>query len=528
LVRQSGDVEYIGAVVDITEHKRAEQELRDSEQKHRVVVETAGDAVISMDENSTILLANAATLRIFGYDPVELIGKPLTVLMPEFLRKAHEAGFKNYLATGKRHINWQGTELTGLRKNGQEFPVEISFGELTKDGHRILTGFIRDISERKRAEEALRRSEAYLAEGQKLSHTGSWHCNVGTGRVEASKECRSIFGVDSEKNEGSYSLFLERVHPEDRSNVEQIVWAAAKDKTDWELECRVVAAGGAIKSVYSIGHCKVNRSGEIEYIGISMDITEGKRAEEERERLRQAQAELAHINRVSTMGELAGSLAHEIKQPISAAMTDARACSRWLTRDLPDLAKAQAAASRVVNDVARASEIIGRVRSLFKKDSLQHEEVDINEVIREMIALLRGEASGHSISIHSDIAPDLPTITADRVQIQQVFMNLMLNGIEAMKSMNTPGKLTVRSQRDGSGQLLISVMDTGVGVPAEKMDQIFNPFFTSKPEGTGMGLPISRSIIESHGGRLWAVPNPESGSIFRFTLPTERTAHQAA
>jgi PAS domain S-box-containing protein len=527
-VRQSGDVEYIGAVVDITEHKLDEQKLRDSEQKHRVVVETAGDAVISMDENSTILLANAATLRIFGYDPVELIGKPLTVLMPEFLRKAHEAGFKNYLATGKRHINWQGTELTGLRKNGQEFPVEISFGELTKDGHRILTGFIRDISERKRAEEALRRSEAYLAEGQKLSHTGSWHCNVGTGRVEASKECRSIFGVDSEKNEGSYSLFLERVHPEDRSNVEQIVWAAAKDKTDWELECRVVAAGGAIKSVYSIGHCKVNRSGEIEYIGISMDITEGKRAEEERERLRQAQAELAHINRVSTMGELAASLAHEIKQPISAAMTDARTCSRWLTRDRPDLAKAQTAASRVVKDVARASEIIGRVRSLFKKDSLQHEEVDINELIQEMIALLRGEASRHSISIHSDLSLELPPIMADRVQLQQVLMNLMLNSIEAMKSMNTPGKLTIKSQQDDSGQLLISVMDTGVGVPPEKIEQIFNAFFTSKPQGTGMGLAISRSIIESHGGRLWAAPNAGPGATLHFTLPTRPNAHQAA
>ena len=248
----------------------------------------------------------------------------------------------------------------------------------------------------------------------------------------------------------------------------------------------------------------------------------------ERERMQEELAHLGHLNRVSTMGELAASLAHEIKQPISAAMTDARTCSRCLTRDRPDLAGAQAAASRVVKDVTRASEIIGRVSSLFKKDSVQHEEVDINQLIQEMIALLRGEASRHSILIHSDIALDLPTITADRVQIQQVFMNLMLNGIEAMKNMNTPGNLTVRSQRDDSGQLLISVMDTGVGVPAEKMDQIFNPFFTSKPEGTGMGLPISRSIIESHGGRLWAVSNPESGSIFRFTLPIERTAHQAA
>jgi len=253
-----------------------------------------------------------------------------------------------------------------------------------------------------------------------------------------------------------------------------------------------------------------------------------KAALKESERMREELANLAHLNRVSTMGELAASLAHEIKQPISAAMTDARTCSRWLTRDHPDLAEAQNAASRVVKDVARASEIIGRVRSRFKKDSLQHEEVDINELIQEMIALLRGEASRHSILIQSDISLDLPPIMADRVQLQQVLMNLMLNSIEAMKSMNTPGKLTIKSQQDDSGQLLISVMDTGVGIPPEKTEQIFDTFFTSKPQGTGMGLPISRSIIVSHGGRLWAVSNPESGATFHFTLPTQPNAHQAA
>src|SRR5262249_59943586 len=177
---------------------------------------------------------------------------------------------------------------------------------------------------------------------------------------------------------------------------------------------------------------------------------------------------------------------------------------------------------------SRASEIIGRVRSLFKKDSLQHEEVDINELIHEMIALLRGEAARHSISIHSDLSLELPLIMADRVQLQQVLMNLMLNGIEAMKNMHTPGKLTVKSQQDDSGQLLISVMDTGVGVPPEKTEKIFDAFFTSKPQGTGMGLPISRAIIVSHGGRLWAVSNPESGTTFHFTLPIQRNAQQAA
>jgi signal transduction histidine kinase len=249
---------------------------------------------------------------------------------------------------------------------------------------------------------------------------------------------------------------------------------------------------------------------------------------QESERMREELAHLAHMNRVSTMGELAASLTHEIKQPISAAMTDARTCARWLTRDRPDLPEAQAAASRVVKDVARASEIIGRVRSLFTKESLQHEEVDINELIQEIIALLRAEASKHSILIHCDFSLDLPPIMADRVQLQQVLMNLMLNSIEAMKSMSTPGKLTIKSQQDDSGQVLISVMDTGVGVPPENIEEIFNAFFTSKPQGTGMGLPISRSIIVSHGGRLWAASNPESGATFHFTLPTGRNAQQAA
>jgi PAS domain S-box-containing protein len=529
-VSQSGDVEYIGAVVDITEHKRAEQELRDSEERHRVVVEAASDAVISMDENGAILLANAAASRVFGYDPTELIGKPLTLLMPEYMRKLHENGLKSYLATGERHINWQGAELTGLRKNGQEFPVEISFGELVNDGRRIFTGFIRDISERKRADEALRRSESYLAEAQRLTHIGSWAGNILTRKIfHSSDEYSRLYGIDPDRGIPSFEELYERIHPNDRARFLETFQRASRAGSDVDVHYRIVLPDGTTKYMEAVGHPIHSASGETgEFVGFLMDVTERKRAEEERERLRQAEADLAYINRISTMGELAASLAHEIKQPISAAMIDARTCSRWLTRDHPDLAEAQTAASRVVKDVARASEIIGRVRSLFKKDSLQHEEVDINELIQEMIALLRGEASRHSVSIHGDFSLDVPSIMADRVQLQQVLMNLMLNSIEAMKSMNTPGKLTIKSQQDDSGQLLISVMDTGVGVPPEKIEQIFNPFFTSKPEGTGMGLAISRSIIESHGGRLWATPNAGPGATLHFTLPTRRNAHQAA
>ena len=235
--------------------------------------------------------------------------------------------------------------------------------------------------------------------------------------------------------------------------------------------------------------------------------------------MRQAQADLAHINRVTAMGELTASLAHEIKQPISAAFTDARTCLKWLARDEPKVEEARAAASRIIKDVTRASEIISRIRSLFKKGEAQRELVDVNEIIREMIALLRDEAGRYSILIHTELAPDLPHITGDRVQLQQVFMNLMLNAVAALGEMNGARELTIRSQRNPENQLLISVSDNGVGLPPQREDKIFDAFFTTRPQGTGMGLSISRSIIESHGGPLWATPNPERGATFQFTLP---------
>jgi C4-dicarboxylate-specific signal transduction histidine kinase len=255
---------------------------------------------------------------------------------------------------------------------------------------------------------------------------------------------------------------------------------------------------------------------------------ERKLAHEESERLRQAQADLAHINRVTTMGELTASMAHEIKQPICAAITDAKTCLRWLGRDEPDIAEASEAASRIVKDVMHAADIISSITSLFKKGALHRELVDVNELIREMIVLLRSEANRYSISIHADLVSDLPKVTADRVQLQQVFMNLMLNGIDAMEDIGTGGELTIQSQQNENGQLLISVGDTGAGLQPEQAEQIFNAFFTTKPKGTGMGLRISRSIIESHGGRLWAAAHSGRGATFQFTLPREDTAHQAA
>jgi PAS domain S-box-containing protein len=256
----------------------------------------------------------------------------------------------------------------------------------------------------------------------------------------------------------------------------------------------------------------------LKWYGTLTDIEDRKRAEQERERFRQLQADLAHENRVSVMGELAASLSHELKQPIAAAITDAQTCLRWLARDQPDVEEARKATLRTVKDNTRAAEIIDHLRSLFKKGTPPERElVDVNELVREMLFLLRSEASRYSISIRTDLAAELPKVTADRVQLQQVLMNLMLNGIEAMK--DTAGELTIKSEPGQDGQLLISVSDTGVGLPGEKADQIFNAFFTTKPQGSGMGLAICRSIVESHSGRLWASANNGGGATFQFTLP---------
>jgi C4-dicarboxylate-specific signal transduction histidine kinase len=247
---------------------------------------------------------------------------------------------------------------------------------------------------------------------------------------------------------------------------------------------------------------------------------ERKLAREERERLRQAHAELAHINRVTTMGELTASLAHEVNQPIAAAVTDANTCLRWLTRDRPDMDEARQAASRIVKDATRAGEIISRIRLVFKKGAAQRELVDVNEIIREMIALLHGEATRSSVSVRTELA-DLPQVMADRVQLQQVLMNLMINSIDAMNDVDGTRELIIRSQQAEDGQLMVSVSDTGVGLPTQQADQIFNAFFTTKPQGTGMGLRISRSIVESHGGRLWATDNSPRGASFHLTLPAK-------
>jgi PAS domain S-box-containing protein len=305
------------------------------------------------------------------------------------------------------------------------------------------------------------------------------------------------------------------IHPEDLERHLEKSRASLAAGRLFENEVRLRRADGEYRWFWMRGMPQRDKRGNIlKWYGIATDIQDRKQAEAE---LRAMQEDLAHINRVSMMGQLAASLAHEIKQPIAAAVSNAEACMLWLNRDQPDLAEACEAATEIVKESNRAADIITRIRSLFKKEATTHAVLDLNEAIIETVPLLREEAYRHSISVRTDLDPELPGISADRVQLQQVFMNLLLNAIEAMKE--TGGELAITSQLDGDNQLLVSVSDTGVGLPADKADQIFEPFFTTKPQGIGMGLAITYSIIEAHGGRLWATPNSGRGTIFRFTLP---------
>jgi len=369
-------------------------------------------------------------------------------------------------------------------------------------------------------EEKLQRSEAYLAEAQRLTHTGSWAWRIA-GRValHLSEEWYRIYGFDPEKGPPVFEEWLQRIHPEDRAKFLEVFNRAIAQKSEYEVEFRILLPDGTVKYIRTVGRPVLKAPGDlVELVGSATDITERRQAEEG---LRQAQADLAHVSRVTTMGELTASLAHEVKQPIAAAIINARTCLRLLAAGTPKVEEAREAASRIITDVTRAADIISHTRLLFQKGTPQRELVDVNEIIREMIVLLRSEAMPYSISFRTELAEDLPQVMGDPLQLQQVLMNLMINGIDAMKNMNGTRELAIKSQRAENEEVVVSVTDTGVGLPPQQAEQIFDAFFTTKPHGTGMGLRISRSIIESHGGRLWASDNSPRGASFCFTLPTK-------
>jgi len=461
--------------------------------------------------------------KIFGFDP-----KNGTPQLPQFLAAIHPQDRASLTeAMKKMHEQHCDCDVTNriVRPDGEIRYVRCVGVPVVEDG--VFQGFhgtTMDVTEHELLTQELRRQQAYLTEAQSLTHSGSWACNLVTREIfHSSDENARIYGFDPSQGPIPFDSYYSTIFPEDEPALKAKLENAISSGTDYDVEFRIQRTDGAIRSLRGIGHH--NPSQEVgEYVGITMDITDRKRAEEERERLRQLEADLAHINRVNMMGELAAALAHEIKQPIAASITSANALRRWLAHDPPDLERAQATAARIEQDANRAADVINSLQSFYRTGTpAERHIVDVKEIIGEMTVLLRVEADRHSITIHPELEDDTPKTLANRVQLQQVFMNLMLNAIEAMK--DTGGDLTIRSRANPEGRLIISISDTGIGLPAESTEQIFDPFHTTKPQGTGMGLTITRSIVESYGGRVWATANQGAGATFHFILPGETEAH---
>ena len=519
----SGEVEFAGALMDITS-------AREVEDRTRLIIDTVPAQLWTENSEGVVDFVNRRWIDYTGMTLEQAVGWGWTNMVhPDDIERVLSK-WRALISEGKpREIE------SRLRRSDGTYRWFLSrCRPLTDRSGRILGwyGSDTDIHDRKEAEEKLRQSEAHLQEAQTLGHIGSWVFNIAAGSVSASPELVRIFGRDPGEDQPTdevfsdlraHPIFRASVHPEDRPFVEKFADRARNETEVRELEYRIVLPNGSVKYVHSVAHPVLDNSGNvIEYIGTIMDITERKRSEEA---LRQTQADLAHVNRVTTMGELTASVAHEVNQPIAAAVTNAKTCLRWLARDEPNLEEARAAAMRIVNDGTRAAEIIKRIRLLFKKGTSEREPVDLKEVIQEMVVLLRAEAMRYSILVRTELA-DTPPVMADRVQLQQVLMNLMLNSIDAMKDADGARELAINSQLAQNDHVLVCVSETGLGLPLQQADQLFHAFFTTKPHGTGMGLSISRSIVESHGGRLWAANNSPRGASFSFTLPAKAEAKE--
>ncbi|WP_051979436.1 hybrid sensor histidine kinase/response regulator [Edaphobacter aggregans] len=489
-----------------TERKKAQEALRRSERELRQVVETIPAMVwCALPDGSNLLMNNRWT-EYTGSSGAGLGWQ--AALHPDDLQR-HMDAFRACSAKGLPFED----EVRFRRADGEYRWFLVQGMPLRDEQGKILNwyGIVTDIEDRKRAEETLREQANLLS----LTHDAIFVHDMNLRIRYWNRGAEELYGWTAREAEGKISHeLLQTVFP---VPLEQLI-AELLSNGRWEGEFVRTTKDGTKVVVASRWSLQRDDKGTpLAILETNNDITERNRAEEERERLHQLEADLAHINRVTTMGELTAGLAHEIRQPISATVTNANACMLWLKRDHPDLEEACEAARRIMEDGKRATDIIEHLRSLYKKSPPKRELIEISDIVHEIVVLLQSEANKHSIVMRTEVPSDLPKITADRVQLQQVLMNLMLNGIEAMNE--TGGILTIKSQFGQDGLLLISVSDTGMGLPAEYSDQIFNAFFTTKPQGSGMGLAISRSIVESHGGRLWATANSERGATFHFTLP---------
>ena len=420
-----------------------------------------------------------------------------------------------------------------LRKlaEGLEAQVRVRTQELERSTQELLTAnkeLEREIAERKRADEGLRRSEAFLAEAQHLSRIGSFSWRAATDDIRWSEQLYRIYEFEIGMPV-TLDLIRTRVHPEDVSLLEKLKMLdqARRAVNDFEWQYRLMMPDQRIKYMHAVAHTISDPDGQLEYVAAVQDVTARRLSEQA---LDTARAELAHVAKVMSLGTLAAAIAHEINQPLSGIVTNASTCLRMLAGDPPDINGARETARRTIRDGGRASDVTTRLRALFGKKAATTELVDLNAATREVIALSSSELERGRATVRAELADDLPAVSGDRVQLQQVILNLLRNGLEAMSAIDDrPRHLLIRTEFDEGGHVRLTVRDAGVGIEPQAVDRLFEAFYTTKSSGMGIGLSVSRSIIESHHGRIWAAPNDGPGASFSFSIPCAservRTSH---
>jgi PAS domain S-box-containing protein len=500
-------------LAEIVQRKEIEKELRASEERFRLLVEGVEDyAIYSLNPSGCVSSWNAGAQRIKGYTEEEIVGKHISRFYPpeDAVGKAELA--LQIASTEGRFVE----EGWRMRKDGSPFWASVVMTTM-RDKRGELIGFskiTRDLTERKHAEETLRLSEEQRRLAQDASGLGIWDWNILTDSTTWSDEHFRIFGLQPGNRRLNWATVLVLVHPDDRSMVQAAVRDALRPGGQLEVEYRTQCPNGEIRWVISKGQTHCNDGGTpIRMIGVTMDATIRKELEE-------AQAQLSRLSRVLTMGELTSSIAHEVNQPLAAVVANANACLRWMGAERPNLERARESVAAIITESHRASAVIQRVRALAKMTAPEKISLSVNEVIEEVVGLASADLSRNHVALRTELALELPSAFGDRVQLQQVILNLILNGIEAMRLVVDRAKeLAICSILSTEGTVTIRVRDCGSGLPPEASSRLFQAFFTTKKEGMGLGLSISRSIVEAHGGRLWATPNTDHGATFQFTLP---------
>jgi PAS domain S-box-containing protein len=511
-------VRFVGTSTDIGDLKQLQEKLRRAEEKTRLIVNTALDAVVTMNAEGIIESWNEQAAIVFGWNPMEAIGRSMSdLIIPKERRAAHEHGLRHFLATGDGPILRGRIEFTAVRRSGVEFPVELQVMPLKLGQEWFFSAFIRDITDSKLAQERLHQSEFNLRQMTETIPEMLWSATPDGSIDYCNSRVLDYSGFSAEEIMGDgWRKFL---HPDDVDQATQIWRSCLASGAPYRAEVRALhAIDRTYRWCITSALPLLDQDGRVlKWFGTIVDMHDWKQSQEE---LRKTQEELSHVTRVMTMGQLTASIAHEINQPLSGIMTNASTCLRMLDSDPPNVNGARETARRTLRDGNRASAVITRLRELFRKKDATAESIDLNDAAREVIALSWSDLRSNRVVVQLEFAQNLPAAKGDRIQIQQVILNLLRNASDAMRDVHDrPRLLLIKTERGDGKNIQLTVRDTGIGFAPDAAHRLFESFYTTKGDGMGIGLSISRSIIEAHGGRLWASANDGPGSSFAFSIP---------